>query len=852
MEAIFGRRLKEATGGWSAGLVLLDAAADVLVNSARTHVDVLRQDLRQVGRTLRRSPGFAATVVAVSALGVGATTAAFTLTDHVLVRPLPFPHADRLVRLWQSQRGRFLDMELSPANFRDWQRLSQSFEGMAAFHGLSVNLVGGGEPERLEGTAVTAAFLDVLGVPPLLGRGFHAEDDREGAAGVVVLSYPLWQARFGGDPQIVGRTVLLDDVPHEVVGVMPRHFQFPRRETRFWRPMRLAAADLEARDDDYLEVVARLRPGVSVEDSRTELSLVAAQLERQFPETNERVGASVFTLRDQLTQKARVLLLVLFGASLGVLLIACTNLASLFLARALERRREIAVRAALGAGRDRLIRQLLTESLLLAGVGGGLGILLARAALPLAVRLVPNALPIAEMPALDLRVLGFASLATLLTAILFGLVPALRLMRNADAEGLREGVRTGGGARERLRSALVVAEVTVCVVLLVSSGLLIRALVRVQSTDPGFHSEGVFTLRTWLPSPRYQALARRAEFYESVLGAVRARPDVADAAYISYLPMVMTGGIWGIEAFGQPRDPDAPNTASIRYVTPRFFATLGIPLRRGRDVSETDTAAATMAAVVSESFAARYWPEQDPIGQRFRFGPLGGGPIAVAGPFQDRTVIGVVGDIRVRGLERKSEPQVYLPYRQHPDDAMGWYIPKDLVIRTSAPESALVPALRGIVARADPLQPVSDLRSLSSIVEGETAPRRVQVRVLGAFAAVALLLAGIGIHGLLAFMVSNRAQEIGVRMALGAGRADILSMVLRSGARLGLVGVGLGLVTAFAAGQALQALLAGVSPRDAVTFLAAAGVALGTTFLGSVRPALRAIGVDPLTVMRAE
>ena len=853
MSAIFTQRRRDARGPLSILVLWSDAFVDVVSSALRVHADILRQDLRYVARTLGRSPGFAVTVVVVAALGVGATTAAFTITDHVLIRPLPFPESDRILQLWQNQVARgYRDMELSPANYRDWKRSSTSFEAMAALHSLSVNMVGEGDPERLQGTAVTDEILTVLGTKPLLGRAFTPDDDHEGAPGTILLSHGLWQGRFGGDAAVLGRKVILEDAPYEVIGVMPAGFHFPRRESQFWTAKRLGKPDFERRDDFYLEAVARLKKGVSVEQARAEMQLVAAQLEKQYPEVNERIGATVVRLRDQVSRQARLLLLALFGAALGVLLIACTNLASLFLARALQRRKEISVRAALGAGRERLVRQLLTESFLLATAGGTLGVVLAVSALPLAVRLVPTSLPIAETPPLDLRILAFAALMTLVTAIGFGLVPALRVFKDADAGGLREGSRAGIGRKERLRSILVVAEVTISVVLLVSSGLLIRALLRVQTVDPGFRSEGVLTLRTWLPMPKYEPTARRVQFYEGVLAEVRALPGVTAAAYISYLPMVMRGGIWGIEAEGQPVEPGAQSTASIRYVTPGFFGALGVPIRRGRDVNDGDTLAALSAAVVSESFAARYWPGENPLDRRFRFGLLGGTRLSVFGAFQDRTVVGVVGDVRVRGLERTSEPQVYLPYRQAPDGAMGWYTPKDLVVKSDVDPASLAPVLRKIIARADPTQPISDVRTLSVIVEAEMAPRTVQVRVLGAFAALALLLAGIGIHGLLAFTVSNRAQEIGVRMALGAQRADIFGLVLRHGLVLGALGVGLGLGLAFAAGQGLEALLAGVSPRDAATFLTAAGMAVSMALAGSLLPALRAVRVDPLTVMRAE
>jgi predicted permease len=840
MCAIMAQRRREAAGPGAVLALWVGAVIDLFVDALRAHGDVLRQDLRFAARTFSRAPGFTATAILVTALGVGATTATFSITDHVLVRPLPFAEADRLVKLWESPPG-YSRNELSPANYRDWKAMSTSFEGMAAFHTLSANLVGEGDPERLDGAAVSADLLSLLGARPALGRIFTAADDQAGAPGTLLLSHGLWNRRFGGDPAVVGRKVLLDDSAYTVVGVMPRGFHFPSRDTELWTTMRLEARDFEDRGDTYLQAIGRLKRGVSLAEARADMRLVAARLERQYPKENERVGATVLRLRDEVSRQARLLLAALFGAALCVLLIACTNLASLLLARALFRRRELAVRTALGAGRERLVRQQLTESLLLALAGGVLGVALAAAATPLVARLVPNSLPIAETPALDLRVLLFAALATAITGVGFGVVPALRACRDPDASGLREGTRGGvGGRREKLRSALVVAEVTVSVVLLVSSGLLIRALWRLQHVDPGFRTDGVLTLRTALPWPKYEKTARRARFYEQVLGDVRQIPGVESAAYISFLPMATRGMIQPVQVPGRPPEPAEDSTVSLRFVTPGFFAAMGIPLRQGRDVGESDTGDAPLVAVVSESFVRHYWPGEDPLGRQFLLAS------------RPRTVAGVVGDVRVRGLEVSSEPQVYLPSRQVGDGNYIAYAPKELVVRASADPARLLPSIRRAVARADPQQPISNVRPLADIVDAETAPRSVQVRVLGAFAAIAAVLAGIGIHGLLAFAVSNRAQEIGVRVALGARPADVLRLVLDEGVRLAAAGTVAGVVLAYAAGRALEALLAGVSPRDAATFASAVALALLMTVAGGLLPALRAVRVDPLTAIRAE
>jgi predicted permease len=571
------------------------------------------------------------------------------------------------------------------------------------------------------------------------------------------------------------------------------------------------------------------------------MAVIAQRLEREYPQENAQTGVTVSTLRDEASRQSRLLLAALCGASICVLLIACANLASLLLARALARRGELTVRAALGAGRERLARQLVTESLVLAVMGGVLGVLLAALAVPLLAVLAPTYLPVGEATALDRRVLGFAALVTGLTGLGFGVFPALRLGRDTDIGGLREGARGGlGGPRERLRAALVGAEVTAAVVLLISCGLLIRALWRVQATDPGFRTEGVLAVQTPVSMPKYASTTRRVGLYSEVLSGVRALPGVDGAAYISFLPMVMGGGIWPVQVEGAPRESSGQRAASLRFVTPDFFRTMGIPLRAGRDVRESDTADAPFVAVVSESFGRRYWPGQDPLGRRFNFG------------LADRIVVGVVGDIRVRGLERESEPQVYLAYKQVPDGSIWFYVPKELVIRSTSDAAPLAAAVRRIVRKADPELPIGGVRTLQEVVDADTAPRQTQLRLLGAFAALALLLAGIGIHGLLSFAVSQRRPEFGLRRALGARSGDILRMVLREGIVLAAAGSALGVFLANAAGHAMEALLAGVPPGDTLTLLAAATVALLMTVSGSLVPAIRAVRVDPTTALRVE
>ncbi len=840
MCAVFSQRLRDASG-FELFALWIETFFDVLFNATRVHLDILRQDLRYFGRTLRQSPGYALTVIGIAGLGIGATTAAFSITDHVLLRPLPFADADRLVTVWEKE-PQYSRMEMSPPNYRDWRAQSKSFEAFGAYAGLSVNLAGEGEPERMTGEVMTAEVLPMLGAKPILGRWFSAEDDRYDAPGTVILSYPLWQTRFGGNAAVLGKKVLLDDEPCTVIGVMPAGFAFPRRQDELWLAMRSAGGAFveDDRTNTFLTGVAKLRPGVTVGQANSELRVIAAQTERQFPKELKDVSANAYSLRDAISLRSKTMLVALLGASLCVLLIACTNLANLLLARALARRKELAVRSAMGAGRERLVRQLLTESLLLAMGGGALGILIAVTATPLFATLVPTSLPIAALPAADWRVLAFGALATVLTGLAFGVLPALKATGGAD---LREGSRSGvGGRKERLRGALVVAEIAASMVLLVTSGLLIRAMLRIQGTDPGFRADRVLTLHTPVTGPRYAKTTTRIAFYKRVLAETRALPGVESVAYITALPMgVWRGGIWNISVPGQTREDTGSQRASMRFVTPDFFATLRVPLLLGRDVAESDVITSPMVAVVSESFARQYWPGVNPLGKHFN--------CALA----DRTVVGIAGDVRVRGLEGLSEPQVYLPYQQVKDGWFPPYVPQDLAIRTQQEDPAqIAPAVRRIIAAAEPQLPVTNVRPLSEIVAGDTASRKAQLVVLGGFAAIAFLLAAIGIHGLLAYAVSQRTQEIGVRMALGATRGNILRLIVGDAIILAIIGISLGAALAYASGLGLQSLLAGLKPNDVDAFSAGILLSLVMTIAGSFLPAMRAIRVDPATALRSE
>jgi predicted permease len=839
MTAIFAQELRRSSGVPAQCGLWLAAFGEVFSNAAALHWEIARRDLRSAIRSLVKSPGFAITALLLITIGIGANAAIFTLADFVLVRPLPFPESGRLVKVWETHPG-YSMMEFSPANYRDVKTTSTSFESLAGYTDMAMNLVGQGEPQRVEGAWVTGNLFSTLGRPALLGRYFTERDDQLGAAPTVVLSYALWQTDFGGDASVLGKSIILDDKAYTVVGVMPADFHFPTREALFWKTFQFQEDNYKERDDNWLDVIGRMKPGVSLEQARTELKLIGDRLRQQYPKENEAVGVSVISLRDELSKQSRMLLMALCGAALCVLIITCANLANLLLVRSLARQKEFSIRVSLGANRRNLLRQLLTESMLLGLAGGAGAIGVAAAALPLLSRLVPHGLPIQEVPPLDVRMLLLALALTVVTVTAFGIAPAIRACRNAGFGGLREGVRTGDTGHHRSRSALVIAEVVVSVVLLILSGLLVRALWKVQSTDPGFRTDGILTMRTALPLPKYEKTSVRSEFYNKVLTEVRRLPGVTDAAYISALPMVWRGGIWPVIVDGRSEIRAEGTTASLRYVTPGFFVTMGVPVQMGRDVSETDTVDHPYVAVVSESFVRRYWPDQQPIGRHFTFG------------LHDREVVGVVRDVRVRGLERISEPQVYLPYLQVPDGWLIGYTPKDLAIHTSQAPEQLIPEVRRIIAGADPQQPISNVRTMEEIVAGETESRTIQMRVLIIFTGVAILLAGLGIYGLLSFMVSLRQQEFGIRMALGARQGDIFKMVLRQGVVLALAGLLPGLALAYLSARLLESLLAGVKPDDALTFSFAAVLCLVTTLVGTLVPALRAIQVDPSAVMRAE
>ncbi len=846
MQRDFENRRRDCSSWFSVVLLWLAVIPDVLFTALREHLALLRQDIRYALRMFRRSPAFVLTAVFTIALGVGANTAIFTAVDRALVRPLPFRDPDRLVKLREdaSHYG-YPANNVSPPNYLDWKAQSKVFEDMAAYRGTSFNLTGAGLPERLDGAAFTANVFSLLGVKPMLGRTFLPEEDGPDSRRTVILSHGLWLRRFASAPNVIGRTLEFDGAPFTIIGVMPPTFHFPRADVEYWVAERLDTHDLTQRKNNYLDVIGRLRSGATVEQAQSEMSVIASRLEHAYPETNRYIGVRLRTLREEVSLRARLSLLVLLAAAGCILLIGCSNLANLLLARASSRRKELAVRTMLGAGRERLIRQILTESVLLSVGGGVAGLLLAVWTAPLLQTLVPDNLPMDHSLTVDWRVLGFGFALSVAAGLLFAMLPALHITSESSlASGSREGSREGvGGRKGMFRNALVVAEIGLSAVLLVCAGLLVQTLLRIENVDPGFRSEGVLTLRTSLPMPKYDRLAPRHRFYDQVLSQIRAQPGVQAAGCVSFLPLTMGGGIFPVWLEGQPRDTSRVSlNAMYRIATPGYFSAMGIPLISGRDFGEEDSLDKPRVAVVSASFARKSWPNQNPLGRRFEVQDIAEGL---------RTVVGVVGDVKVRGLERDSEPQVYTPYSQS-DEGFTWFQPKDLAIRATLDPASLIPAVRKIIWSADPDQPISDVQTLPELLESETTARRLQLRLLGVFTGLALLLAAIGIYGLLSFLVSQRTPEIGVRLALGARAGGILGMFMRQGLALAGVGLALGLAVAYAAGRTMERLLFGVKPTDPLAYTVAAILCLVTTLFACYLPARRASHIDPMAAVRSE
>jgi predicted permease len=818
-----------------------------VVLGARRRMNMFRdlwQDLRYGLRTLVKNPGFTTVAVIALALGIGANSAIFSVVNAVLLRPLPYKDPDRLVMVWEDDtKGGYPRDTPAAANYIDWRDQNRVFEGMAALADQSFNLTGVGEPERIEGKRVSASLFTLLGVEPQLGRAFLPEEDAPGGNRVVILSHGLWQRRFGSDMKIIGQPLTLNGESFTVVGVMPPDFQFPSREAELWVPLALSSKEAASRGRHYLEVLARLKPGVTLQQAQAEMTTIAIRLQQQYPAQNTDLGAVVTSLHEHVAGDIKPALLVLLGAVGFVLLVACANVANLLLARAAVRQKEIAIRVALGASRLRLIRQFLTESILLAALGGGVGLLLSLWGVSLLQSFIPESISQVKAVTLDGRVLVFTLLVSLLTGLIFGLAPATQASNFNLNETLKEGGRdsAAGSRGNRLRGLLVITEVAVSLLLLIGAGLLINSFLRLRHVEPGFRTDNLLTMKVVLPKLKYPNQARRSAFYTDLLHRVEALPGVKSAAVTTNLPLYRQGNSTSITIEGRP-DP-APGQEPIvvtRVISPHYFQTMSIQLSQGRDFSEQDRADSPAVLVISETMARKFWPGEDPVGKRISVGKPESADDWI-------TIVGVVKDVRQFELTAAPKPQMYLSYEQ-----ASFFEPNDLVVRTEVAPLSLAATVRKTVWEVDKDQPVSDIRTMEDILSESMARQRFSMLLLGIFAAVALVLAAVGIYGVMSYSVAQRTREIGLRMALGAQRSDVLKLVVGEGLKLVLIGVVFGLIAAFILTRVMASLLFGVSATDPTTFVAISLVLISVAVLASYIPARRATRVDPMIALRYE
>lgn len=835
--ALFALRRTQASNPLAVLALWLEAIADACSSALPAHWDILRHDVAWAARSLRRSPAFTLTAILVAALGIGAATAAFTLADHVLLRPLPYADSGRLVTIWEDQSTRgYSEMDPSPANYRDWKRLSHSFEGIEAYWTNAANLSQAGAPARLEIAAVTAGLLPMLGKQPAFGRGFTAEDDRPGAPGTVLLSDALWRSRFGGDPLVAGRTVILDSTPYTVIGVMPRDFYFPSRDTQVWMSARFAEDAFIDRTNNYLRVLARLRPGVTLESARAEMRTVAAAMERLWPKENAHVGATVITLREELSARSRMLLTALLGAALCVLLIGCTNLANLLLARGTGRRREMAIRAAVGAGRARLARQMLTESLLLTAIGGAAGMALAYAAVRVAPAIRAVDIPRLEEIAVDRQFLLIGVAVSLASGILFGVAPALQTWRGDLNRALgRAEVRGGSLAGQSFRNLLVAAQVALVMVLLSGAGLMTNTLVRLLRVDLGFARSNLFTVEPSVYTPQRRDRELGARYLRELAGRIRGMPGVASASVVNAAPLTLSEG-------GYPLRYNRGGVVFLvdalgRDIDPGYLRTAGIPLLAGRDFEPADASRKPVPVILNRNAATVLFGPEDPLGKVVMCADRRIGAMQV---------VAVVGDARVRGAARPPGPQAFAPLMG------GWGYASVVVARAAVQPSALAPAIRAAVRELDPGSPPPKIAAVDDVFAEQVAEPRFYMALLDGFALLGLALAATGVYGVIAYSVARRTHEFGVRLALGARPGDIVRMVVGSGARVVAAGAVAGLAGALAATRLLSSLLFEVKPGDpatlAATLLLLVAIAVGSCWLA----ARRASRVDVNVALRGE
>jgi putative ABC transport system permease protein len=805
-------------------------------------METLLQDFRYSIRTLAKQPGFALVAIFTLALGIGANTAIFSVVNAVMLRPLPYKEPERLVRVWQTSTKNPQDRNHASAlNFRDWRDQNQSFDSTAAYlNRTAYNLTGAGEPERVSGSPVSASLFPMLGVEPALGRGFLEEEDHKDGNKVVILSHNLWQSRFGGDPDVLGNTLMLDNQNFMIIGVMPPDFRYPSADTALWVPIAIDFKDW-GRGNFFLDVIARLKPEVTLEQAQADMDAIALRLENDYPSTNTDSRIAIVPMHEQVVSKTRPLLVVLLGAVAFVLLVACANVANLLLARAAGRRKEIAIRVALGATRMRLVRQLLSESLLLSVAGGLLGLLVALWGNRALIALTPDAFPRVEEIGIDGRVLAFTLALSLITGIVFGLIPALQASRPNLNETLKEGGRNSTTSEGFMRRGLVVVEVALALILLIGAGLMIRSFARLSEVDPGFSTEKILTAEIALPRSKYPGSTVQATFFQKLIDRVAVLPGVQATGAATALPLTRFNNWRLFYIDGRPHASARDYTgAGYRAISANYFKAMGIPVLKGRELSESDHEKSERVVIINNSFAQRFFADEDPIGKRMKMGTEPESP----GPWM--TVIGIVGDVKHTEIDEDAKPEIYLPYLQAPQSVMT------MAIRTTGNPELFAEILRREVQAIDQDQPLAKVATIDQLIDRSMARRRFNMLLLGTFAAVALLLASLGIYGVMSYTVTQNTREIGIRMALGAQSNNVLRLVIGQGMALAVIGVAIGIAGSFGLTRLMESLLFGVAATDMVTFIAIPAILSIVALLACYLPARRATKVDPMISLRHE